>query len=119
MSNRRPTGPRAGLAGATPPGVHAADCRCGVPVAAPAPVYRFDFGQLLIIFIDKLAILTKGCVMEKETFIGKRVKFTVDAFWIGLVEGIVIKEFKNGKVAVQVERPNKVFHVKQTDITVL
>jgi hypothetical protein len=43
----------------------------------------------------------------------------VDAFWIGLVEGIVIKEFKNGKVAVQVERPNKVFHVRQTDITLL
>jgi hypothetical protein len=57
--------------------------------------------------------------MANQTFVGKRVKFTVDAFWIGLVEGIVIKEFKNGKVAVQVERPNKVFHVKQTDITLL
>jgi hypothetical protein len=80
---------------------------------------RVDFGQLFIIFIRKLAIFTKGCVMEKETFVGKRVKFTVDAFWIGLVEGIVIKEFKNGKVAVQVERPNKVFHVKQTEVTLL
>ncbi len=57
--------------------------------------------------------------MERTTFIGKRVKFTVDAFWIGLVEGIVIKEFKNGNVAVKVERPNKVFHVKQTDVTLL
>lgn len=57
--------------------------------------------------------------MANQTFVGKRVKFTVDAFWIGLVEGIVIKEFKNGKVAVQVERPYKVFHVKQTDITLL
>ncbi len=57
--------------------------------------------------------------MNRESSIGKRVKFTVDAFWIGLVEGIVIKEFKNGKVAVKVERPNKVFHVKQTDVTFL
>lgn len=57
--------------------------------------------------------------MERQTFIGKRVKFTVDAFWIGLVEGTVIKEFKNGKVAVKVERPNKVFHVRQVDITLL
>ncbi len=63
--------------------------------------------------------MTKGCVMERNSFIGKRVKFTVDAFWIGLVEGIVIKEFKNGKVAVKVERPNKVFHVKQSDVTLL
>ncbi len=61
----------------------------------------------------------KGCGMDKESYIGKRVKFTVNAFWIGLVEGIVIKEFKNGKVAVKVERPNKVFHVRQTDITLL
>ncbi|MGD9330050.1 MAG: hypothetical protein PVJ53_01995 [Desulfobacterales bacterium] len=48
---------------------------------------------------------------------GKRVKITVDAFWIGAVEGIVVKEFKNGKVAVKVERPNKVFHVKSCDVT--
>lgn len=58
-------------------------------------------------------------MMDRESFIGKRVKFTVDAFWIGLVEGTVVKEFKNGKVAVKVERPNKVFHVKQTDVTLL
>ena len=57
--------------------------------------------------------------MSRESYIGKRVKFTVDAFWIGLVEGVVIKVFKNGKVAVKVERPNKVFHVKQTDVTLL
>jgi hypothetical protein len=57
--------------------------------------------------------------MDRESYIGKRVKFTVNAFWIGLVEGIVIKEFKNGKVAVKVERPNKVFHVRQTDVTLL
>ena len=57
--------------------------------------------------------------MNRESYIGKRVKFTVNAFWIGLVEGIVIKEFKNGKVAVKVERPNKVFHVKHTDVTLL
>ena len=57
--------------------------------------------------------------MEKGYFIGKRVKFTVSAFWIGVVEGIVIKEFKNGKVAVKVERPNKVFHVKHTEVTLL
>lgn len=57
--------------------------------------------------------------MNRESYIGKRVKFTVNAFWIGLVEGIVIKEFKNGKVAVKVERPNKVFHVRQTDVTLL
>jgi hypothetical protein len=61
----------------------------------------------------------KGRPMSSDSFLGKRVKFTVDAFWIGLVEGIVIKEFKNGKVAVKVERPNKVFHVKQTDVTLL
>ncbi len=57
--------------------------------------------------------------MDTESYLGKRVKFTVDAFWIGLVEGVVIKEFKNGKVAVKVERPNKVFHVRQTDVTLL
>ena len=57
--------------------------------------------------------------MSKESYIGKRVKFTVNAFWIGLVEGVVIKVFKNGKVAVKVERPNKIFHVRQTDITLL
>ena len=57
--------------------------------------------------------------MERQSFIGKRVKFTVDAFWIGLVEGTVIKEFKNGKVAVKVDRPKKVFHVRQADITLL
>ena len=57
--------------------------------------------------------------MDRESYIGKRVKFTVNAFWIGLVEGIVVKEFKNGKVAVKVERPNKVFHVRQTDVTLL
>lgn len=55
--------------------------------------------------------------MAAESHLGKRVKFTVNAFWIGAVEGTVIKEFKNGKVAVKVERPNKVFHVKSTDIT--
>ncbi len=57
--------------------------------------------------------------MNRESYIGRRVKFTVNAFWIGLVEGIVIKEFKNGKVAVKVEQPNKVFHVKQTEVTLL
>ena len=57
--------------------------------------------------------------MEKGHFIGKRVKITISAFWIGAVEGIVIKEFKNGKVAVKVERPNKVFHVKHTEVTLL
>ncbi|MFZ7128002.1 MAG: hypothetical protein ACOWWM_17730 [Desulfobacterales bacterium] len=56
--------------------------------------------------------------MQKETLIGKKVKFTVNAFWIGAVEGMVIKEFKNGKVAVKVERPRKVFHVKSTEVTV-
>jgi hypothetical protein len=61
----------------------------------------------------------EGGGMDRESYIGKRVKFTVNAFWIGLVEGIVIKEFKNGKVAVKVERPNKVFHVRQTDVTLL
>ncbi|MBL0715733.1 MAG: hypothetical protein JJV98_18765 [Desulfosarcina sp.] len=55
--------------------------------------------------------------MEIESFMGKRVKFTVNSFWIGAVEGIVIKEFKNGKVAVKVEQPDKVFHVKNTEIT--
>lgn len=55
--------------------------------------------------------------METQSQLGKRVKFTVDAFWIGMVEGTVIKEFKNGKVAVQVERPKKVFHVKGADLT--
>jgi hypothetical protein len=29
----------------------------------------------------------------------------------------VVKEFKNGKVAVKVERPNKVFHVKRADVS--
>jgi len=55
--------------------------------------------------------------MARESFLGKKVKFTVDAFWIGLVEGTVIKEFKNGKVAVQVQRPHKVFHVKCKELT--
>lgn len=55
--------------------------------------------------------------MDTQSHLGKRVKFTVNAFWIGLVEGTVVKEFKNGKVAVKVERPNKVFHVKRTDVT--
>lgn len=55
--------------------------------------------------------------METQSHLGKRVKITVNDFWIGAVEGTVIKEFKNGKVAVQVERPKKVFHVKGTDLT--
>ncbi len=55
--------------------------------------------------------------MDTQSHIGRRVKFTVDAFWIGLVEGTVVKEFKNGKVAVKVDRPNKVFHVKSSDVT--
>jgi hypothetical protein len=55
--------------------------------------------------------------MDTQSHIGRRVKFTVDAFWIGLVEGTVVKEFKNGKVAVKVDRPNKVFHVKRSDVT--
>ena len=55
--------------------------------------------------------------MTNESNLGKRVKFTVSDFWIGAVEGTVIKEFKNGKVAVKVERPNKVFHVKVQDVT--
>jgi hypothetical protein len=54
--------------------------------------------------------------METQSQLGQRVKFTVNAFWIGLVEGTVVKEFKNGKVAVKVERPNKVFHVKSSKI---
>jgi len=57
--------------------------------------------------------------MARESFLGKKVKFTVDAFWIGLVEGTVVKEFKNGKVAVQVKRPNKVFHVKTNELTTI
>ena len=55
--------------------------------------------------------------MSAQSHLGKRVKITVNAFWIGAVEGTVIKEFKNGKVAVKVERPNKVFHVKSSDVT--
>ena len=55
--------------------------------------------------------------METQSHLGKRVKFTVNAFWIGLVEGTVVKEYKNGKVAVKVDRPNKVFHVKSSDVT--
>jgi hypothetical protein len=55
--------------------------------------------------------------MDTQSYLGQRVKFTVDAFWIGLVEGTVVKEFKNGKVAVKVDRPNKVFHVKGRDLT--
>ena len=55
--------------------------------------------------------------MSNESHLGKKVKFTVSDFWIGAVEGTVIKEFKNGKVAVKVERPNKVFHVKGQDVT--
>jgi hypothetical protein len=55
--------------------------------------------------------------METQSHLGKRVKFTVNDFWIGLVEGTVVKEYKNGKVAVKVERPNKVFHVKSRDVT--
>jgi hypothetical protein len=57
--------------------------------------------------------------MEKSTLIGKKVKFTVSDFWIGAVEGFVVKEFKNGKVAVKVERPRRVFHVKSKEVTVL
>ena len=57
--------------------------------------------------------------MDKETLLGKKVKFTVDAFWNFAVEGQVVKEFKNGKVAVKVERPRKVFHVKSSEIVVL
>lgn len=57
--------------------------------------------------------------MEREKLLGKKVRFTVNAFWIGAVEGFVVKEFKNGKVAVKVERPRKVFHVKHTDVTVI
>jgi hypothetical protein len=57
--------------------------------------------------------------MEKETLIGKKVKFTVSDFWIGAVEGFVVKEFKNGKVAVKVDRPRKVFHVHTREVTVL
>lgn len=57
--------------------------------------------------------------MSKESLVGKRVKFTVNAFWIGAVEGLVVKEFKNGKVAVKVERPRKVFHVKSSEVTAL
>lgn len=57
--------------------------------------------------------------MNKESLVGRRVKFTVNAFWIGAVEGLVVKEFKNGKVAVKVERPRKVFHVKSTEVTAL
>lgn len=55
--------------------------------------------------------------MTTQSHLGKRVKITVNAFWIGAVEGVVVKEFKNGKVAVKVERPNKVFHVKSCDVT--
>jgi len=55
--------------------------------------------------------------MATESHLGKRVKFTVSDFWIGAVEGTVVKEFKNGKVAVKVERPNKVFHVKRADVS--
>ena len=54
--------------------------------------------------------------METQSFLGERVKFTVSDFWIGAVEGTVIKEFKNGKVAVKVDRPNKVFHVKSSAV---
>ena len=54
--------------------------------------------------------------METHSYLGERVKFTVSDFWIGAVEGTVIKEFKNGKVAVKVDRPNKVFHVKSSAV---
>lgn len=54
--------------------------------------------------------------METQSFLGERVKVTVSDFWIGAVEGTVVKEFKNGKVAVKVERPNKVFHVKSSAV---
>lgn len=54
--------------------------------------------------------------METQSYVGERVKFTVSDFWIGAVEGTVIKEFKNGKVAVKVDRPNKVFHVKSSAV---
>jgi len=50
--------------------------------------------------------------METQSYLGERVKVTVNDFWIGAVEGTVVKEFKNGKVAVKVDRPDKVFHVK-------
>ena len=55
--------------------------------------------------------------MESQSYLGQRVKVTVDAFWIGAVEGTVVKEFKNGKVAVKVDRPDKVFHVKSSAVT--
>lgn len=55
--------------------------------------------------------------MPTQSHLGKRVKFTVSDFWIGAVEGTVVKEFKNGKVAVKVERPNRVFHVKRREVT--
>jgi hypothetical protein len=54
--------------------------------------------------------------MESQSYLGERVKITVSDFWIGAVEGTVVKEFKNGKVAVKVERPNKVFHVKSSAV---
>jgi len=54
--------------------------------------------------------------MESQSYLGERVKITVGDFWIGAVEGTVVKEFKNGKVAVKVERPNKVFHVKTSAV---
>ena len=54
--------------------------------------------------------------METQSYLGERVKVTVSDFWIGAVEGTVVKEFKNGKVAVKVERPNKVFHVKSSAV---
>ena len=56
-------------------------------------------------------------MMEDKRVVGQRVKFTVSDFWIGAVEGIVVKQFKNGKVAVQVDRPHKVFHVKYSETT--
>jgi len=54
--------------------------------------------------------------METQSYLGERVKVTVNEFWIGAVEGTVVKEFKNGKVAVKVDRPDKVFHVKSSAV---
>jgi len=54
--------------------------------------------------------------METQSYLGERVKVTIGDFWIGAVEGTVVKEFKNGKVAVKVERPDKVFHVHSSAV---
>jgi hypothetical protein len=55
--------------------------------------------------------------MDDKQVLGQRVKFTVSDFWIGAVEGVVVKQYKNGKVAVKVDRPHKVFHVKYSETT--